>query len=1088
MDDRISTQITSSLIQYLEKSGAELKPFLDAVDFSREYLCSPQKLISNEDLIIIFSQAREILGQDHIAYWTGRTLVESRKQEFINQALIFPSKMIRSVQNLLEWADRLFPLGKIEFELISRREFQVRISKQTDYIHTRDHCQFFQGLWDGIIAVNSGMVEKNIEESCMLPIDQKGEIDGKLYRFDDQARLIEYETDSSGQPQNEKGLNKIDPHRPYEIKGVRYLAGSCAYRLSWRDGRSPVKRLWDQTFGSLLKFFRIVLLFEKSRVPDNRTFQQVAFEWRHLLRWEESYSLTKAKYLAYLGVIVLTALPLAGRFFEELKDYLSIGLSNVALSLLILILGMGITKLQLNYARKLHREKSQADQFLQRAGVGVTMINRDYEIVYANPLILDLYGEALGRKCHQVFRWETKPCPECALEKVFRDKSRTQMEVKNITRSGLEKWFYTTTTPILDQDERVVGMLMISNDIDEKKRLEFELSGKQAQLEASERKYRHFMEHAADAILITDLTGCLIEASQQFYQLLEIPDQAEAQDAKVLENAIYETAEKQKLDLLSRAMIQDGKPREFELKLQCRSGRWINVEVRAIPIIGEREMSWMQFILRDITQRKRREFEKNLMLSVSNAIKDAPSLQELLDQALEGIGAIMEVPIAAIFIKDPDQPQLKLAAQIGRSPEAMKRLARIAIDGSANNIASRAAILNRPIVVSDVRQLKMDHDTRQRVDMMGVSSMICMPMLTEEQLLGVIQIATKDTQFFDKNKINILSQMANELAVGIARQRLRDALEEKNRELVKKHRELENATLQLLQNEKLASIGQLAAGIAHEINNPMGFINANLNILDDYRQDLEKIFAAYDRLLSRTPSADAKSAAADESAELNSLKQRIDASALFEEFKAVIRESKEGAERVKRIIQNLKEFSHPTKGEPELTDINQNIESTLSIVWNELKYKAEVKKEYGELPQVNCYPQELSQVFMNILINAAQAIKERGEINIKTWAENGEVCVRISDTGCGIKPEQLPKIFDPFFTTKEVGKGTGLGLSISYGIVKKHRGEIKAESELGKGSAFTVSLPVDALGMRNEPAKQEAGGIKANEEKIEKTI
>ena len=782
-------------------------------------------------------------------------------------------------------------------------------------------------------------------------------------------------------------------------------------------------------------------------------------EWKHWLNWEESYSLTKFKYLAYIGVVALSALPITGHFFDSFASDFLKGFSGLILSLLIMVFGISITRLQIGYARQLHRQKEQSEQFMQRAGVGVTMVNTNHEIVYANPQILNLFGEVVGRKCHEAFRWELKPCAWCKLDKVINEKTRVQTETRKITREGEERWFYITSTPILDRHEKVMGMLNISTDINEKKLLEFELAKKQAALEASERKYKNFMENAADAIMITDPAGCLIEASKQLYQLLGINEQ-ESQDAKVLENMAYGADEVQKLSSNSQAMIKDGCPREFELRLQRKDGNVHDLEVRAIPILAEGEASWMQFIMRDITERKRQEFEKNLMLSISKAIKDAPNLQDLLDQALKGICAIMEVPIAAIFLKDPRQPQLQLAAQVGRSPEAIKHLARITINGSANNIASRTAILNKPIVVSDVRQLKLNHQMKQKIDLLGVSSLICMPMVMEDKLHGVIQIATRDTKFFDQEKINILTQMANELAVGIARQRLRDALEESNRQLLKKHKELENATMQLRQSEKMASIGQLAAGIAHEINNPMGFINANLSVLDEYRKDLQETFNSYETTLGNYASEDTAHKHEPDLAALKVRKEQVDIKGLFEDFAALIKESREGAERVKRIIINLKEFSHPDKGVIKLADLNAGLESTLNIVWNELKYKSELKKEYGEIPKVLCYPQELNQVFMNILVNAAQAITSKGEIKLKTWAENSHVFVQISDTGAGISAENLTKIFDPFFTTKDVGKGTGLGLSISYGIIKKHNGEIKVESEVGTGSSFTITLPV----------------------------
>jgi signal transduction histidine kinase len=174
----------------------------------------------------------------------------------------------------------------------------------------------------------------------------------------------------------------------------------------------------------------------------------------------------------------------------------------------------------------------------------------------------------------------------------------------------------------------------------------------------------------------------------------------------------------------------------------------------------------------------------------------------------------------------------------------------------------------------------------------------------------------------------------------------------------------------------------------------------------------------------------------------------------------LIKECQEGAERIKKIVTDLKDFAHPGADKMKYADINKGLDSTLNIVWNELKYKTTVTKEYADLPEVKCYPQQLNQVFMNILLNAAQAIEKEGEIKIVTRAFDGYAEINISDTGMGIPKEKLSKIFDPFFTTKEVGKGTGLGLSVSYNIIKKHNGTIDVESTVGKGTAFTVRIPV----------------------------
>jgi PAS domain S-box-containing protein len=277
-------------------------------------------------------------------------------------------------------------------------------------------------------------------------------------------------------------------------------------------------------------------------------------------------------------------------------------------------------------------------------------------------------------------------------------------------------------------------------------------------------------------------------------------------------------------------------------------------------------------------------------------------------------------------------------------------------------------------------------------------------------------------------------------------------LELNNRELEDAYSELKSAQSTILQREKMASIGKLAAGVAHEINNPIGFVSGNLRALNKY---IDKFIEFIDIQSEIIENLNIKEALQ----ETESKRKKLKIDYMKEDIKDLIKESLDGTERVSKIVQNLKTFSRIDEASHKIADINESMESTVNIVWNELKYKAEVKKEYGSIPKIKCYPQELNQVFMNLLVNASQAIEKFGEIIIKTWQDEGHIYISISDTGCGMSEEVKNRIFEPFFTTKDVGKGTGLGLSITYDIIKKHNGEITVESEVGKGSTFTVKIP-----------------------------
>jgi signal transduction histidine kinase len=278
-------------------------------------------------------------------------------------------------------------------------------------------------------------------------------------------------------------------------------------------------------------------------------------------------------------------------------------------------------------------------------------------------------------------------------------------------------------------------------------------------------------------------------------------------------------------------------------------------------------------------------------------------------------------------------------------------------------------------------------------------------------------------------------------------------LSEKNLELQRAYEDLKRMQAQLLQQDKMASVGLLAAGVAHEINNPMGFIISNLSSLGKYVEKVTAYLDASEKALAGSAPAIRQMAAQE--------RQKYKIDRIRKDLPDLISETSDGAQRIRQIVQDMKRFSRSDSMEGTYSDINEGVESTLSIAWNELKYKASIIKEYGQLPRVWCNPGQLNQVFLNILVNAAHAIEDRGVIRITTWEEDVSVRIAISDTGSGIPPEHVKQIFDPFFTTKEAGKGTGLGLAIAYDIVvNKHGGRIDVTSELGKGSTFTITLPV----------------------------
>lgn len=268
--------------------------------------------------------------------------------------------------------------------------------------------------------------------------------------------------------------------------------------------------------------------------------------------------------------------------------------------------------------------------------------------------------------------------------------------------------------------------------------------------------------------------------------------------------------------------------------------------------------------------------------------------------------------------------------------------------------------------------------------------------------------------------------------------------------------ELEETQNRLIHSEKMASIGQLAAGVAHEINNPIGFITSNINTLKDYLADfnqLDQWFQAQQDL------------PAELAAKFQETRKHLDIDYISEDSGQLIQESINGLERVKSIVANLSRVSRTSDGEFLPTDINHCINESIKTVWNELKYKIELELQLTPDIEIHANEGELQQVLINMLVNASHACPEQGEICVTSKMANKKgqdyVLITIKDNGNGIEKEHIKKLFDPFFTTKPVGEGTGLGLSVSYGIIEKHQGWIDVESEVGKGTEFFIYLSTD---------------------------
>ncbi|MCL4471805.1 MAG: ATP-binding protein [Sulfuricella sp.] len=437
-------------------------------------------------------------------------------------------------------------------------------------------------------------------------------------------------------------------------------------------------------------------------------------------------------------------------------------------------------------------------------------------------------------------------------------------------------------------------------------------------------------------------------------------------------------------------------------------------------------------------------------------LRDKPQQAQhaVLRHIVEGFGA----DCGSLALVDEDGQHLNIVAGIGVPDHVIG--SKIEPGGGILGwvVKEGQALLLNGDVSSDPR-FKLSEPRNESV---RPRSAMCWPLTIESRVIGALSINRHDDDepYADADLesgavvVSLVSVVIENTRLHIDQQQRIAMLSKMNDEIRRANKRLEDAQNQLLQSEKMATIGQLAAGVAHEINNPVGYINSNLGSLQKYIKDMFTMLDAYEQaepLLTASP---------ETMRNIRVLKDKLDIGYLKEDVVALMSESQEGIARVKKIVQDLKDFSHVDEAEWQWTDIRKGLDSTLNIVWNEIKYKAEVVKEYGDLPEVECLPSQLNQVFMNLLVNAAHAIEDKGIIFIRSGHENDRVWIEIADSGKGIPPENLNRIFDPFFTTKPVGKGTGLGLSLSYSIIQKHHGRINVSSEVGVGTIFRVYLPV----------------------------
>ncbi|MEE2730315.1 MAG: ATP-binding protein [Pseudomonadota bacterium] len=335
--------------------------------------------------------------------------------------------------------------------------------------------------------------------------------------------------------------------------------------------------------------------------------------------------------------------------------------------------------------------------------------------------------------------------------------------------------------------------------------------------------------------------------------------------------------------------------------------------------------------------------------------------------------------------------------------------------------------------------------------------LVYFPIRKNGKLESVVEFGVSGWTKESENYLTLSMAAAAQIGVMLERSDAHHKLEKNYLEIKQAHDQLKATQSQLVHSEKMASIGQLAAGVAHEINNPVGFVMSNIDTLQEYMQAFLKLYNEYEGLVEIA--GDINQDSGTIISNINQVKQQHDFAFILEDIEQVIQDSSEGLSRVKEIVMSLKNFARVDSDELGRVEIDKIIEDALKMIWNELKYHVELSKDLAASRPIPGNAAQLSQVFVNLIMNASQAIEGRGNIAIRSHQDEHHTYIRVEDDGCGIPEPILKRIFDPFYTTKPMDIGTGLGLSISHGIIEKHAGSIDVESETGKGTCFTIRLP-----------------------------
>lgn len=688
----------------------------------------------------------------------------------------------------------------------------------------------------------------------------------------------------------------------------------------------------------------------------------------------------------------------------------------------------------------------------EASGTGIWEYDIKSQVLSWDNTMLRLYGKECDGFSSALAVWQEYVLPEdlpdveaklqrsidtaCEFDTHFRIR-RGDGEIRIIEALA---WVYKDKA---DQPRRMIG---VNRDITQRKLAEKALFNAQ-------RLTQQFLDHLPGTAFIKDENLRVLMANKAFQTLLGLDPEAMLGKTN---SELFPSHFARKLDDNDRCVLTSGQSTLIEEDFE---GRFFETNKFVIEEDGKRLLGG---ITMEVTQRQKNIQRQQALLKVSEIGGTLPE-EEFLKQGLELAEGLTLSQTGFIHFVNDDQQTIELATW---TTGALKGCAAVHEKhypiGDAGIWADCArkkeiAVFNDYLAYGAKKGLPEGHAPLYRL--------VSVPVVEEGKVRMILCVGNKPSAYDDFD-CTTLQLIGNDLWRIAHRMRTEKALQNKVAELNAANARLDKTNNKLMQTEKLAALGQLAAGVAHEINNPIGYVSSNLNSLAQYVDDLLAIDAAYTDIETRFGSL-----MPNVFSRANQLKSEADHAFIVRDIQHLFGESREGLKRVSQIVQDLKNFSRVGTTGWQWVNIQEGLESTLNIVWNEIKYKAEVNRDYSELPEVYCIPSQINQVFMNLLTNAAQAITTRGHITLRTGCDASTVWVDVQDDGAGIAPEAIPHIFEPFYTTKPVGQGTGLGLSLSWSIIQRHQGKIEVRSEPGKGASFRVILPIDPQPLAPDPVE-----------------